>query len=161
MIKLIPGTPETINCKVYPLTLAEQEATRKFLEENATVGRTCYHTCVHLAILRICDTRALDAADRSALTARCGLLFMDVIALCLYDTRCVMTYVRVGPQEMTSYDVMTGQLLYDEGDAEPRGVVVFKLWKYSVETSVSTWSPIQDCLLLSTCESSLRLITDA
>jgi hypothetical protein len=33
-IKLIPGAPETINCKVYPLTLAEQEATRKFLEEN-------------------------------------------------------------------------------------------------------------------------------
>jgi hypothetical protein len=38
MIKLIPGTPETINCKVYPLTLAEQEATRKFLEENERLG---------------------------------------------------------------------------------------------------------------------------
>jgi hypothetical protein len=33
-IKLVPGAPETINCKVYPLTLAEQEATKKFLEEN-------------------------------------------------------------------------------------------------------------------------------
>jgi Retroviral aspartyl protease len=33
-IKLIPGAPETINCKVYPLTLAEQEAMKKFLEEN-------------------------------------------------------------------------------------------------------------------------------
>jgi hypothetical protein len=74
----------------------------------ATVGRTGYHTCVHLAILRICDTRALDAADRGALTARYDLLFMGSIALCLYDTccsialclydtRCVMTYVRVGP----------------------------------------------------------------
>jgi hypothetical protein len=61
---------------------------------------------------------------------------------------------------MTSYDVMTGQLLYDEGGAKPRGVVVFKLWKYSVETSVSTWSPIQDCPLLSTCESSLHLVTE-
>jgi Reverse transcriptase (RNA-dependent DNA polymerase) len=37
-IKLIPGAPETINCKVYPLTLAEQEATRKFLEENECLG---------------------------------------------------------------------------------------------------------------------------
>jgi hypothetical protein len=57
---------------------------------DATVGRTLYHTCVHLAILRICDTRALDAADRGALTARYGLLFMGFIALCLYDTRCVI-----------------------------------------------------------------------
>jgi hypothetical protein len=37
-IKLIPRVPETINCKVYPLTLAEQEATRKFLEENKQLG---------------------------------------------------------------------------------------------------------------------------
>jgi hypothetical protein len=54
---------------------------------DVTIGRTCYHTCVHLAVLRICDTRALDAADRGALTARHDLLFMDAIALCLYDTR--------------------------------------------------------------------------
>jgi hypothetical protein len=33
-IKLVPGVPETINCKVYPLTVAEQEAMKKFLEEN-------------------------------------------------------------------------------------------------------------------------------
>jgi hypothetical protein len=37
-IKLILGAPETINCKVYPLTLAEQEATKKFLEENEQLG---------------------------------------------------------------------------------------------------------------------------
>jgi hypothetical protein len=37
-IKLIPGAPETINCKVYPLMLAEQEATKKFLEENERLG---------------------------------------------------------------------------------------------------------------------------
>jgi hypothetical protein len=37
-IKLIPGAPDTINCKVYPLTLAEQEATKKFLEENEHLG---------------------------------------------------------------------------------------------------------------------------
>jgi Reverse transcriptase (RNA-dependent DNA polymerase) len=37
-IKLIPGAPETINCKVYPLMLAEQEVTRKFLEENEWLG---------------------------------------------------------------------------------------------------------------------------
>jgi Reverse transcriptase (RNA-dependent DNA polymerase) len=37
-IKLIPGAPEMINCKVYPLTLVEQEATRKFLEENECLG---------------------------------------------------------------------------------------------------------------------------
>jgi hypothetical protein len=64
---------------------------------DATVGRTCYHMCVHLAILRICDTRALDAPDQGALTVRYGLLYVDSIALCLYDTRCVLIYVRVGP----------------------------------------------------------------
>jgi hypothetical protein len=37
-IKLIPGAPETISCKVYPLTLVEQEATKKFLEENEHLG---------------------------------------------------------------------------------------------------------------------------
>jgi hypothetical protein len=37
-IKLIPRVPETINYKVYPLTLAEQEATKKFLEENEWLG---------------------------------------------------------------------------------------------------------------------------
>jgi hypothetical protein len=59
---------------------------------------------------------------------------------------------------MTSCDVITGQLLYDEGGAKPRGVVVFKLWLHSVETSVSTLSPIQDCLPLLPCESPLRLV---
>jgi hypothetical protein len=37
-IKLIPGAPEMINCKVYPLTLAEQEAMKVFLEENERLG---------------------------------------------------------------------------------------------------------------------------
>jgi hypothetical protein len=37
-IKLIPGMPEMINCKVYPLTLAEQKATKKFLQENEQLG---------------------------------------------------------------------------------------------------------------------------
>jgi RNase H-like domain found in reverse transcriptase/Reverse transcriptase (RNA-dependent DNA polymerase) len=37
-IKLVPGALETINCKVYPLTLTEQEATKKFLEENEWLG---------------------------------------------------------------------------------------------------------------------------
>jgi hypothetical protein len=37
-IKLIPGAPETISCKVYPLTLAEQEAMKRFLEENERLG---------------------------------------------------------------------------------------------------------------------------
>jgi RNase H-like domain found in reverse transcriptase/Reverse transcriptase (RNA-dependent DNA polymerase)/Retroviral aspartyl protease len=37
-IKLIPGALETISCKVYPLTLAEQEVTKKFLEENEQLG---------------------------------------------------------------------------------------------------------------------------
>jgi Retroviral aspartyl protease len=37
-IKLVPGAPDTINCKVYPLTLAEHEATKKFLEENERLG---------------------------------------------------------------------------------------------------------------------------
>jgi Reverse transcriptase (RNA-dependent DNA polymerase) len=33
-IKLKPGAPETINCKVYPLTATELEATKKFIEEH-------------------------------------------------------------------------------------------------------------------------------
>jgi Retroviral aspartyl protease len=37
-IKLLPGAPKTISCKVYPLTLAEQEATKKFLKENERLG---------------------------------------------------------------------------------------------------------------------------
>jgi Retroviral aspartyl protease len=37
-IKLVSGAPETINCKVYPLTQAEHKATRKFLEENERLG---------------------------------------------------------------------------------------------------------------------------
>jgi hypothetical protein len=37
-IKLLPGTPEMISCKVYPLTLAEQEATKEFLKENERLG---------------------------------------------------------------------------------------------------------------------------
>jgi hypothetical protein len=107
------------------------------LSLGATVARTRYHTCVHLAILRICDTRTLDAPDRDALTVWSTYYLWDSNALCLYDThrvctllygtRCVVLYVRVGPQEMTSCDVMTGQLLYDEGGVKPRGVVVFKL----------------------------------
>jgi hypothetical protein len=64
---------------------------------DATIGRTCYHARVHLAILHICDSCALDAADRGALTVWDGLLFMGSIASYLYDTRCVVTYVRVGP----------------------------------------------------------------
>jgi hypothetical protein len=76
-----------------------------------------------------------------------------------------MLYVRVGPQEMTSCDVMTGQLLYDEEGAKPRGVVVFKLKECSVEASVSTWSPIQAlstpldlCTLSSSCDKRLVLV---
>jgi hypothetical protein len=37
----------------------------------ATVGRTLPYTRIHLAILRICDTHALDATDRGAVTDRC------------------------------------------------------------------------------------------
>jgi hypothetical protein len=87
---------------------------------GATIARTCYHTCVHLAILCICDTRALDAPDRAALTVQSTYYVWDSNALCLYDTRCVMLYVRVGPQGMTSCDVMTGRLLYDEGGEASR-----------------------------------------
>jgi hypothetical protein len=53
-------------------------------------------------------------------------------ALCLYDTRCVVVYVRVGPQEMTSYDVMAGQLLYGEGSVMPRGVVYLNCTKVAL-----------------------------
>jgi hypothetical protein len=97
---------------------------------SATICRTYDHTRIHMAILRVCDTCALDAPDRSALTVRWDLLFMGSFALCLYDTRSVCTTtrsvvacVRVRPQEMASYDVMTGRLLYYEGGVTPRGAV--------------------------------------
>jgi hypothetical protein len=106
---------------------------------DATIGRTCYHACVHMAILRVRDTGALDAADRSALTGRHDLLFMDSFALCLYDTRYdwhktrrVVVYVRVGPQEMTSDDVMTGRLPCSGGGVMPRGVVYLNCTKVAL-----------------------------
>jgi RNase H-like domain found in reverse transcriptase/Reverse transcriptase (RNA-dependent DNA polymerase) len=37
-IKMKPDAPDTINCKVYPLTKPEREATRKFIEENEALG---------------------------------------------------------------------------------------------------------------------------
>jgi hypothetical protein len=37
-IKLVPDAPASINCKVYPLTKAELEATKKFIEENLELG---------------------------------------------------------------------------------------------------------------------------
>jgi hypothetical protein len=64
---------------------------RMRLSALATIGRTGYHTRIHMAILRVCDVYAPDAADRSALTARHDLLFMDSFALCLYGTRYVCT----------------------------------------------------------------------
>jgi methyl coenzyme M reductase subunit C-like uncharacterized protein (methanogenesis marker protein 7) len=92
-----------------------------------------------MAILRVRDMCALDAADRSALTARHDLLFMGSFALCLYDTRydwyetrCVVAYVRVGPQEMTSDDVMTGRLLYRGGGVIPRGVAYLSCTKVAL-----------------------------
>ena len=38
VIKLKDGAPDTINCKVYPLTKPEQEVTKKFIEENEALG---------------------------------------------------------------------------------------------------------------------------
>jgi hypothetical protein len=78
---------------------------------DATVGRTCYYTCVHLAILCICDTRALDAVDRGALTARYGLLFKGSIAFCLYDMRRVRAlFVRYA----LCYDLCTRRAVRDD-----------------------------------------------
>jgi Reverse transcriptase (RNA-dependent DNA polymerase) len=38
IIKLKDRAPDTINCKVYPLTKPEQEVTKKFIEENEALG---------------------------------------------------------------------------------------------------------------------------
>jgi hypothetical protein len=38
IIKLKDGVPDTINYKVYPLMKPEQEATKKFIEENEALG---------------------------------------------------------------------------------------------------------------------------
>ena len=37
-IKLKPGAPSEINCKIYPLTKQELEATREFLDKNLALG---------------------------------------------------------------------------------------------------------------------------
>jgi hypothetical protein len=37
---------------------------------TVTIRRDCSHTCVHMALLCICDAHALYAVDRSALTAQ-------------------------------------------------------------------------------------------
>jgi gag-polyprotein putative aspartyl protease len=37
-IKLVPDAPGTINCKTYPLTRAEVEATADFIKENTALG---------------------------------------------------------------------------------------------------------------------------
>jgi Integrase zinc binding domain len=78
--------------------------TLDLLTRDATVGRTCYHACIHMAILRVCDSHALDAMDRGALTVWYNLLFMESLAFYLYDTcyvlygtRYVVVYVRIGP----------------------------------------------------------------
>jgi hypothetical protein len=56
---------------------------------TVTFCRTRYHICLHLALLCICDMRALDATAQVAMTAQYDLLFMVLVAFCLYDTRCV------------------------------------------------------------------------
>jgi Reverse transcriptase (RNA-dependent DNA polymerase) len=37
-IKLVPDAPGTINCKMYPLTHAEIQATKEFIKENISLG---------------------------------------------------------------------------------------------------------------------------
>jgi hypothetical protein len=37
-IKLVPDAPGTINCKTYPLTRVEVEATADFIKENTALG---------------------------------------------------------------------------------------------------------------------------
>jgi hypothetical protein len=56
IIKLKDGAPDTINCKVYPLTKPEQEATRKFIEENEVLGFISWKCDVTQTVsLRDCD----------------------------------------------------------------------------------------------------------
>jgi hypothetical protein len=83
------------------------------------IYRNFSHTCIHLAVLCICDTHALYALDWSTITARkCVTTYGNVHTLYVQYTLClcivlyymhgVMVYVCVQPQEMTSSDVMTG-----------------------------------------------------
>ena len=39
VIKLKPGTPDTINCKIYPLSCVELDEWHKFVEKNKALGR--------------------------------------------------------------------------------------------------------------------------
>ena len=38
-IRIKPGAPQTINCKVYPLTRAELDAKKQFIKDNKELGR--------------------------------------------------------------------------------------------------------------------------
>jgi hypothetical protein len=48
-IRLKPGAPSEINCKIYPLTKQEMIATREFLDKNLALGY-CYNTTCGLQI---------------------------------------------------------------------------------------------------------------
>jgi hypothetical protein len=135
---------------------------------DVMIARTCYCTCVHLAILRICDTRALDVSDRDALTAwstyylwilsRSVCTIRVKFALCLYGTRCVVSYVRIGPQEMTSCDVMTGQYCMTREARSLEEHLYLNCRNVALRPQSQLGLQSKNCLLLSSCESSLRLV---
>jgi hypothetical protein len=58
---------------------------------DVMIRRDCSHTCIHLALLCICDACALYATDQSAVMAWRQYLFMVIIASYLYDTHSVDT----------------------------------------------------------------------
>jgi hypothetical protein len=81
------------------------------ITDHVTICRTCYHTRVHLAVLRICDMRTLDAPGRDALTAQSIYYLWDLIVLCLYDTRRVRAlFVRYA----SCYDLCTRRAARDD-----------------------------------------------
>jgi hypothetical protein len=55
--------------------------------DGVMVHRDCSHTHIYLALLCICDARILYASDRCAVTAWKQILFMVIVASCMYDMR--------------------------------------------------------------------------
>jgi hypothetical protein len=103
--------------------------------DTVTICRDCYYTHIHLAVLCICDARALYVTDQNAMMGRNYVTIYGILMLCvyythcvdMYNTHCVVVCIHIRPQEMTSDYIMGGLVLYDERH-KPQGIVVFKLY---------------------------------
>jgi hypothetical protein len=57
--------------------------------DGVMVCRDCSHTRIYLALLCICDAHILYTSDQCAVMARKWILFMVIVASCMYDMHSV------------------------------------------------------------------------